>query len=134
MTPPPVVAVVNTSDDLVEMIKHALETAGFVVVVTHVRDIRSVQFDADAFLRTHDPKVIVFDVAAPFDKSWRFLEHIRSSAGFSGRHFVLTSQNLRAVREMVGTDETVYEVLGREADILEVVQAVKEASRARATR
>lgn len=134
MSAVPVVAVINTSDDLVEMLKVAIESAGFLVVVSHVRDMRSAHFDADAFLRMHDPRVIVYDVAAPFDRSWRFLEHLRSSSVFAGRHFVLTSMNVRAVREMVGTDETVYEIAGRESEIADIVRAVKEASRARPTR
>lgn len=134
MSAVPVVAIVNTSDDLVELLKVGLEGAGFLVVVSHVRDMRSAHFDADAFLRLHDPRVIVYDVAAPFDRSWRFLEHLRSSPAFAGRHFVLTSMNVRAVHEMVKTDETVYEVIGRDNDIAEVVKAVKEASRARPTR
>jgi CheY-like chemotaxis protein len=134
MPGPPVVAVINTSDDLVELLKTALEAVGFVVVVTHIRDIRAAQFDVDAFLKLHDPRVIVYDVAAPFDRNWRFMQHIRSSPGFAGRHFVITTMNVRAVEEMVKTDEKVYEVIGRESDIRDVVQAVKEATRARATR
>jgi hypothetical protein len=134
MPGPPVVAIVNTSDDLVELLKTALEAIGFVVVVTHIRDIRAAQFDVDAFLKLHDPRVVIFDVAAPFDRSWRFMEHVRSSPAFASRHFVLTTVNVKAVMEMVKTDEKVYEVIGRESDIREAVQAVKEATRARPTR
>ena len=134
MPGPSVVAIVNTSDDLVELLKNAIEAAGFIVVITHIRDIRAAQFDVDAFLKLHDPRVIVYDVPAPFDRSWRFMEHVRASPAFAGRHFVITTMNVRAVAEMVKTDEKVYEVVGRESDIRDVVQAVKEATRARATR
>jgi CheY-like chemotaxis protein len=128
------VAIINTSDDLVEMLKVALENAGFVVVVSHVSEIRSMQFDVKAFLELHDPRVILYDVGVPLDRNWRFLEHLRSSPGFGGRHFVLTSVNVRALHEIVKTDERVYEVVGRNSEIAEIVRAVKEASRARPTR
>lgn len=116
------------------MLKTAIEMAGFVVVMVHITEIRRTQFDAEAFLRTHDPRVVVYDVPPPFDRSWRFMEHVRTSPGFEGRHFVLTTVNARAVHDIVKTDEQVYEVVGTAGDIDAVVQAVKEASKARPTR
>jgi len=47
---------------------------------------------------------------------------------------VLVSVNERRTREVVGTDQTVYEVVGEASDIDAVVRAVKEASRPRPTR
>jgi hypothetical protein len=47
---------------------------------------------------------------------------------------VLVSVNERRALEVVGRDETVYEVVGEPQDIDAVVRAVKEASRARPTR
>jgi hypothetical protein len=44
------------------------------------------------------------------------------------------SVNVRHAEEVVGDDESVYEIVGEEHDISEVVRAVKEASRARPTR
>jgi CheY-like chemotaxis protein len=131
---PTVVAIVNTNPDLVRILRMSLEKAGYVVFVLHVEDIKMGAADVDSFLRQHDPKVIVYDVAPPYEMNWRFLDHLRSATGFEGRQFVLTSVNVRRVREIVGTDETVYEVAGEPDDIAAVIRAVKEASRARATR
>jgi hypothetical protein len=134
MTGPPVVAIINTSDDLVELLKVNIESAGLVVVTIHIAEIRAANFDVDTWLKVHDPRVVVYDVAPPFDKSWRFLDHLRNSPAFVGRRFVLTSPNVTRVHEVVKTDETVYEVVGQEEDIHEIVQAVREASKARPTR
>ena len=131
---PTVVAVVNTNPDLVRIIRMALEEAGFVAFEVHIEAIRLGAADVDSILKQHDPKVIVYDVAPPYDHNWRFLDHLRTSTGFKGRRFVLTSVNARAVAEIVGTDESVYEVLGQAEDISEIVRAVKEAARARDTR
>jgi hypothetical protein len=38
----PVVAVVNTNPDLVELLKARIEAAGFVVLVIHIAEIRAV--------------------------------------------------------------------------------------------
>jgi hypothetical protein len=128
----PVVAVVNTNPDLVELLKARIEAAGFIVLVLHIADIRA-GLDIENTLKQHDPKVVVYDVVAPYDRSWRFLEHLRSATAFAGRQFVLTSPNVAALHKLVGVDETVYEVVGGD-DIDGIVQAVREASRARPTR
>jgi hypothetical protein len=66
--------------------------------------------------------------------NWRFLDHLPTATGFQGRQFVLTSVNARHAEEAVQNDESVYELLGEEHDIAQVVRAVKEANRARAVR
>ena len=131
---PIVVAIVNTNPDLVRILRMSLEKAGFVVFEFHIEDIKLGAADVDSLLRQHDPKVIVYDLAPPYDMNWRFLDHLRTSTGFKGRQFVLTSVNVRHAEDVVRADESVYEILGEEKDIAEVVRAVKEASRARPTR
>jgi hypothetical protein len=131
---PPVVAIVNTNPDLVKILRYNLERAGFVVFEIHIEDIRLGAANVDSFLEQHDPKVIVYDIAPPYDMNWRFFDHLRSATGFRGRQFVLTSVNVRHAAEVVGNDESVYEILGEEHDVAEIVRAVKEASRVRQLR
>jgi len=134
MAGPPVVAIINTSDDLIELLKVNIEAAGLLAMTIHVSEIRTATFDVDTWLKVHDPRVVVYDVAPPFEKSWRFLDHLRSSPAFAGRHFVLTAPNVARVHEVVKTEETVYEVVGQADDIDAVVQAVREAAKARPIR
>jgi DNA-binding NarL/FixJ family response regulator len=125
----PVVAVINTNPDVVELLKARLETAGFVALILHVADIRQ-GLDLGAVLKAHDPQVIVYDVVMPYDRNYRFLQHLRETALKSSR-FVLTTPNAAALSRIVGKDEKVYEVLDDRADIDTIVQAVREASRSR---
>ncbi len=60
-----VVGVVNTNDDLVSVIRDALIGEGFNVVTAHIRDIKAGRQDFSAFLREHDPAVVVYDLAIP---------------------------------------------------------------------
>ena len=83
-------------------------------------------------LARHDPKVIVYDVVAPYERNWRFLNHLRGSL-LNGRRFVLTSPNAVALQRTVGKDESIYEILEDGADLDAIVQAVREAARARPT-
>jgi DNA-binding NarL/FixJ family response regulator len=127
----PVVAVVNTNPDLVQLLKMRIEAAGFVVIELHIADIRA-GLDVGAVLAQHDPRVVVYDVVAPYERNWRFLQHLRETT-FKGRQFVLTSPNERALSQLVGKDERVYEILNDGADVDAIVQAVREAARARPT-
>jgi CheY-like chemotaxis protein len=131
---PIVVAIINTNPDLVRLLRMSLERSGFVVFELHIEDIKLGSADVDTILKQHDPKVIVYDLAPPYDMNWRFLDHLRSTTGFKNRRFVLTSVNARHAEEFIGKDESVYEIVGRDEDIAQVVRAVKEATRARATR
>ena len=114
-----------------ELLKARIEEAGYVVLVMHIQEIRQ-GLDLEAVLKQHDPKVIVYDVVAPFERNWRFLQHLRGTI-FRGRRFVLTTPNELGLRKIVGRDEAVYEILEDGADVDEIVQAVKEAVYARAT-
>jgi CheY-like chemotaxis protein len=131
---PTVVAVVNTNPDVVRLLRMNLEKAGFVVFAIHIEEIKLGTANVESFLNQHDPKVIVYDLAPPYDANWRFLDHLRAATGFKGRQFVLTSVNAAQAEEVVRNDESVYEIVGEEKDMAEVVRAVKEASRARPTR
>jgi CheY-like chemotaxis protein len=129
-----VVVIVNTNPDIVWMLRIQLQRLGYIVVTVHIEDIKSGATDVEDFLAAHDPKVVVYDVAPPYDDNWRFLDHLRLATGFKGRRFVLTTVNVARLSEVVGFDETVYEIAGQADDIETIVRAVKEATRARATR
>ena len=131
---PITVAIINTNPDLVRILRFNLEAAGFVVFEIHIEQIRAGTADVAGFLEQHDPRVIVYDVAPPYRENWNFMEHLRGSPGFEKRRFVLTSMNVERTHQVVGNDETVYEIVGLEGDLRTIVRAVKEASRARATR
>lgn len=131
---PEVVAIFNSSEETVDLIKDVLERAGFVVVFGHISDIRRGAIDLEQFVRQHRPKVIVYDLVPPYEITWAFLQHLRGSEFLNGVQFVLTSMNAERVQQIVAPNEQVYEIVGKPYDLDQIVRAVKEASRARPTR
>lgn len=129
-----VVAVINTSPDTVELLRAVFQKAGWVVVTGFTFDIRDGRLDLGAFIAQHQPKVIVYDIAPPYEANWALFEHIRGMDMMQGRRFVVTSVNTKHVERLVGRDQQVYEVVERPVDLDRIVQAVKEALRARDTR
>ncbi len=127
--PPPVVAVLNTSDDTVELIRTYLENEGFLVVSAHVNELRRGEQSLAETIAEHHPAVAIMDLAPPYDRAWRFLQHCRAHELLKGVQWVLTSTNPVRVREIASTteNEPIHEIIGKPYDLREIVAAVKTA-------
>ena len=128
---PPVVAILNSNDEMVELLRALLEQAGFVAVTGHIDDVRRGRLDLVNFVKQHDPRVVVYDLVPPYDRSWNYLQMLQGTSVMKGRAFVLTSVNAERAREVVGRTQAVYEIVGKPLDLDQVVRAVKEASKSR---
>jgi DNA-binding NarL/FixJ family response regulator len=129
MSKVPVVAIFNSNDDVVEMLRFAIERAGMVVVSRNIDAIRRGQQRLADFVEEHDPSVILYDLVPPYDRSWRFLEHLRDTPSMRGRRFVITSTNAERANAIIGGAEHVLEIVGKPYDIDAVVSAVEAAAR-----
>jgi DNA-binding response OmpR family regulator len=134
MQPQEIVAVLNTSPDTVELLRTSLERAGFSVVTGMIHDIRDGRLDLDAFVRQHDPAVIVWDIAVPYERQWQFFNQIKESQTCGRCRFVLTTTNVREVTRVAGPQQNLHEIVGKPYDLAQVVRAVKETARERPTR
>ncbi len=130
----PTVAVINSTPDIVDMLRLIIEQAGFVVVTALTFEIRDGHIDVEHLVDQHQPSVIVYDIAPPYEANWKLFQHIAAMPVMNGRQFVLTSTNAQQVERIAGKHQRVFEIIGKPYDLDLVVQAVKEASRARPTR
>src|SRR6476469_4267995 len=80
-----VVAIFNSNDDIVEMLRLLIEHAVCVTVTGHIDDIRRGDLDLVNFMRQHDPFVVIYDLVPPYDRAWAFLSTIRESKAMDGR-------------------------------------------------
>lgn len=124
----PVVAILNSNEDVVEMLRAALEHAGLICVSTHVDQVKRGDSSLGDFVSEHDPAVVIYDLVPPYDRSWLFLQHIRELPMMAKRKFVITSTNAKRARELSGETSDVLEIIGKPYDINQIVQAVVNAS------
>jgi CheY-like chemotaxis protein len=129
----PVVAVFNTSPDVVDMLRLALELEGFVVVSGMTFDIRDGHLDLEAFIKTHQPDVIVYDIALPYEQNWKLCRHVRARPVVADIPFVLTSTNAARVRPLTA-DEPVHEIVGKPYDLTELARTLRQAVSPRQSR
>src|SRR3954462_14074327 len=128
---PRTVAVFNSNDDVVEMLRIALEMEGFIFVSAHVDEIRRGRVAIVDLIHQHEPSVIIYDVVPPYDHSWRFLEHLRADPELQGKEWVITSTNPKRASEpdnAAADKEDVLEIIGKPYDIRQIVKAVKTAA------
>jgi CheY-like chemotaxis protein len=123
------VAVMNANDDVVEMLRTAIEQAGFNTASTHVTDIKRGHEDFLSFIKEHDPQVIVYDVAPPYKENWTFFQLLRNSQAGKDRQWVLTTANLRLLQEVAGSALDVLEVSEKPETLESIVKAVQRMAR-----
>jgi DNA-binding response OmpR family regulator len=123
---PPVVAVLNSSQDTTDLLRMALEQAGFVVISAFTHQLRDGKIEYTRFISDHKPKVIVYDVAVPYDRNWALFQHFRSLPVSQGIEFVITTTNAAQVEKIASRGVVMHEIVGKPYDIDEVVRAVNE--------
>jgi DNA-binding response OmpR family regulator len=123
---PDVVAVVNTSEDTTDLLRVVLEQAGFVVVTAFTNYLRDGKLDFQRFVEEHEPKVIVYDVAVPYEQNWALFQHFRSRPFCKDVRFVVTTTNANQV-QMISGGERLIEIVGKPYDLDQVVAAVRNA-------
>jgi len=131
---PPLAVVVNTSPDTVDLLRVVLSQAGFAVMSEFTFNIRDGRVNFGEFLRRHKPDVIVYDIAPPYEQNYLLFQHLCSVGEIRTTPVVLTTTNAAQIRQFIGRNVQVYEVVGKPYDLNRIVQAVREASRSRLTR
>lgn len=125
----PAVAVINSNEDTVEMLRAYLQQNGFTSVTTgHVTDIRNGRMDFLKYVEAHDPAVIVYDISIPYEENWRFLHLLMSSEAMQGRKVIVTTTNKRVLEQLVGENTGAYEIVGKPYDLQAIVTAVQRAA------
>jgi CheY-like chemotaxis protein len=125
---PTVIAVINSTPDIVEMLRVAFEHAGFVVVSTFTYLIRAGEVDLEAFIQQHEPQAIVYDIAPPYASNWNLFRHLRQLPALRGRTVVITSTNPTRLRELADVEQEVHEVVEIPYLITHLVETVASAA------
>ena len=120
------VAIINSNDDLVRLLRDGLVSLGFDVVTAHIRDIKSGQQDFTKFLNSHDPDVVVYDIAVPYEDNWTFFQTLLKLPETQTRRFLVTTVNKRILDQRIGPTDAIEIQGGRADDLDPVLDAVQK--------
>lgn len=123
----PLVAVLNTSIETIEMLTTVMEEDGFRTASGYIVNFKRNDANLDAFFREHQPQVVIYDIAPPYDENWDFFQAQVLSKGYlPEHHYVLTTTNKAVLEKLVGPTQTI-EFVGKPFDLSEIGDAVRKA-------
>jgi CheY-like chemotaxis protein len=121
------VLVINTNLDTVELLRLVLEDAGFVVLSGFVDELKRGDMDLRRLLQDRPPHCLLFDIAPPYERQWRFMQSLREHPLLSGVPFVVTSTNPKRAKEQASPDTDILEIIGKPYDLDQILGAVRHA-------
>jgi DNA-binding NarL/FixJ family response regulator len=121
------VAIFNSHAEFIDALREALEAEGLTSVTALLADIQDGTLDLVAFLETHNPQVIVYDLPRPFERHWNFLRLLKQTHGLRKRAWILTTTDKQALDAAVGASGVIEVIFGEPYGVREVVDAVRHA-------
>jgi DNA-binding NarL/FixJ family response regulator len=121
------VAIFNSHAEFIHALRKALEREGLTTVTALLADIQDGTLDLVAFLATHNPQVIVYDLPRPFERHWNFLRLLKQTHGLRKRAWILTTTDKKALDAAVGASGVIEVIFGEPYAVSEVVEAVRHA-------
>jgi len=121
----PLVAVLDTTQESIELLQGALAEAGFATVTAFTLEFKRGQRDLRAFFAECRPQAVVYDIAIPYIENWQFFqEHVLASGVLPAERFIITTANRTVLDLLVGPTPAI-ELIGRPYDLAAVVAAVQ---------
>ena len=122
----PVLGIVNTSEEICDLLAEVFTEAGYQVVSTLTVDMKRGRPDFQQFVRARTPVAVIYDIGIPYEENWRYFQELQVSDAGRNIRFVLTCINKRALESLVGPTPTI-EIIGKPYDLEQLLAAVRRA-------
>lgn len=123
-------AVLNSNQDVLRLIRSALEDEGYTVSTEHIVSFKNGDTNLAQFLLNHQPAVVIYDLAPPYKENWNFLQLLCDIPQVAAVPMVLTTVNKAALESVVGKT-TAFEILGTRDNLGPLIEEVNRLVRTR---
>ena len=121
------VAIFNSRAEFIDSLREALARDGLPTATALLAEIQDGTLDLVAFLESHDPRIIVYDLPYPFERHWNFLRLLQQTDFLRKRIWILTTTDKKALDAAMGASGVIEIIFGEPYGIDEVVAAVHHA-------
>lgn len=118
----PLVALLNTSPDFIDIMTDLLNMEGFTTVADYIVEFRKGKKDIRAFMTEHQPDVVIYDIAIPYAENWSFFQHVVAVSGLKPCQFILVTTNRNVLNQVIGENRSL-EIIGKPFDLDHVIAA-----------
>lgn len=122
----PVLGVINTSQEVRDLLTAVFEDEGYRVISTFTPQVKRGDPRFEDFIGRHQPVVIIYDVAIPYEENWQLFQTMYHSDAGQRTRWVVTSTNKRALESLVGPTPAL-ELIGKPYDLEQIIEAVRRA-------
>jgi DNA-binding NtrC family response regulator len=120
----PTIAIINTSQEVIELLRDMFEDEGFMPVTAYALEFKRGKRDLEAFFAKHQPQAVLYDIAIPYQENWTFFRDEVLTCGLPEDCFIVTSTNKAVLEKLVGPTN-VIELIGRPFDLEAIVASVR---------
>jgi CheY-like chemotaxis protein len=114
----------NGHADTIQLLADWFGALGATVHHGHTLDLCTDTETGRRMIETVRPKVILFDLAVPYERNWQCLQRLQAMGMFGAIPVVLTTVNARALERLVGPTEA-FEVIGTPHDLWQLQDLVE---------
>ena len=123
-----IVAVIDTSQEITELLQQLLEDDGLTVVTAYTVDFKDNPQDIPIFFQTHRVHAVVYHIALPYVQNWAFFrEHVLVPGYRPESCFVVTTTNTYVLEALVGSTHEVL-LVERPFDLDMIAEVVRRAA------
>src|SRR5262245_42363709 len=110
MTCQPLIYVVNTDLDTLELLEVFFAQSGFAMAGCLSSELRRGDIDLGSECERFHPVALVYDVGPPYEREWQFLRGLVQTASCADIPLIVTTTNEERLRRCVGHNERVLEL------------------------
>jgi CheY-like chemotaxis protein len=125
--PRPVLAILNSSEDLLELLGEVFKDEGFWVVTHHLLPFRRGQEDVTQFFAQRRPDVAIWELSIPYEENWAFFHRMRQAPAVRDCPIILTTTNIARLRQAADPAIDAFEVVGKPFDLDQLICLVRQA-------